>query len=308
MYRGLVILTSALLGFTIFQPLPWQSPQVPTLSAEPAISFRRREIEPPHAKEVEQLLQRLRYTGIPMLLRDEVSLGLDFDRGLWWLRSLHRFDGAGNLILEEWNGVPDGKSGTCGELGEYTSHAIRDLFGPDYQVRFVKCAQAGFFLSPEASHIVLEVQERARPGNLAATTYLVDPSFRRYGPVSEFEDYYFFEGVERLPFAERRETDVSAPVHTYIPLLIEGEFLLSLGVEKCNGKFDSGNFAISLALTRKHRYAGRYVLVLRRSEGKTDILEDRYLADRVLERDEYERVRRKLVSIFEKIIGEGSRS
>ena len=258
---------------------------VPTVVSEIISSTSR--VQPPHAAEVRQLMNGLEYKGLPMLLRKEVSLGLDFQNQTWTLQNLHRFDKDGNLILE------GGKYGACGELAAEVYRRIQPIFGPEYQIEFVRAAQAGYFLSPQASHTLLRITRDS-------DVYILDPSFRRYGPIREFEDYLFFESYRELPFIQYRDPDLKMPVQNSTPLMIEKNYLLSFVVEGVQGRYDENNYTAALTLTRKNNYAGRIIFALRKNQGMNEIFENRSLVvPNLLNDREYQELRDKMVALYE---------
>lgn len=250
----------------------------------------------PHAVKVREIMKGLDYSGLPMFLKKEVTLSLDFAKRQWTLQNIHRFDKDGNLILE------GGKSGACGELAARTQQLIQPLFGNDYQIKYVRAAQSGFFLSPQASHIVLKITPKAEPANGIPQAFILDPSARRYGPTEQFEDYLFFESMPELPFVKYQHPDISFPVQESIPLLIENNYLFSFVVEaRTNGAFDEKNFIIALTLTKRYHFAGRYVFALRMNNGEMEILENKSAAGRLLDEKTYQAMREKLLFLFSNV-------
>lgn len=255
-------------------------------------------IQAPHAAEVRRIMNGLYYKGLPMLLRKEVTLKLDFENQGWTLQNLHHFDKEGNLILE------GGKFGACGELAAHTYRMIRQIFNSDYTIEFVRAAQAGYFLSPQASHTLLRITPKAAGAGdpSGPEAYILDPSFRRYGPVSEFEDYLFFESYRELPFIKYQDPDLAMPVQNATPLMIEKNYLLSFVVEGVRGTFDENNYTVALTLTKKNNYAGRFVFALRRNQGVNELFENRSLVvPNLMDEREYQEIRDKLQALYEGI-------
>ncbi len=294
-YRRLFLFSSflcflALTGF-VYPILKNNLPEFIRMAAQP----------PPYSKEVSEILNRLSYSATGMFTRPEVSITLDFDKKEWTLHNIHRFDENGNLILEDsvvWPGV---KTGACGELAAYTYQKIRPLLGADYDVQFVRAAQSGFFLMPDATHIVLEIMPHKIPFGKKPIPYILDPSFKRYGLADEFEDYLFFEKNGDLPFVTQQQTDLTFPVKFNIPMWIHEDYLLSFVVEGANGKFDANNYGIALLATRRNRFMSRYVLALQKQEGATWTLENEPLMKQVLKETQYVRIRKKMHEIFDQI-------
>jgi hypothetical protein len=245
----------------------------------------------PHYDEVRKIIEPLRYSGLQMLERPDVSLGFDFNNKTWTLYNLHRFDAAGNLILE------DGKSGTCGELAAYTYKYVRPLFDDGYDIKFAKVLQSGYFLSPKTTHIALYIIRKA--GLLGKDkVYIIDPSFHKCGPISDFEDYMFLDVTDELDFVDQKKTDITLPVFNQVPLLIKKDYLMGFVVEDNGGVFDENNYTIALTLTKKYNFAGRYVFALRNNNGRKEEFENKILVQSFLSEEEYLGIRKSIESLF----------
>ncbi|MBI4605529.1 MAG: hypothetical protein HY721_26490 [Planctomycetes bacterium] len=256
----------------------------------------------PFEREMLHLLDGLDYSGIPALEREEVFVEVDFAQRKWTLRNLHRFTEDGGLILEQDARTGPILYGTCGELAAHLLPPVRRLFGDHAKVEPVTAAQSGFFLAPQASHVVLWITLGPATDGRRTRDLVLDPSFRKYGPLESFDDYLFFERLDALPFVKEKQRDVTLAVRCYVPLLIRQEHLLSLGVEDMSDQFDGRNFVLALGLTRKHRYSGRYLYALRMQDGKVDTTENRPAGVRLLGEEAYLRLRARVSVLFEKIL------
>lgn len=247
---------------------------------------------PPFYKEIKRIIAPLQYSGIHDLVRSEVGVRLDFKNSDWQLTNIHRFDDKGRLVLAQ------GRFGLCGELAAAVYEKIKGLFDGSYIIDYARAAESGYFLYPQSTHIVLRI---TRPAFMSQKIYILDPSFQRYGEVNEFDDYLFFESMPNIPFVEKKETDERFAVGTATPVFIKSGFLIMLSVEKQNGLFNRDNFALSLTASRRFNYSGRYLLALRKSNGKDEILENQGLVENILSLDEYEVLRKTMLQWFEKI-------
>jgi len=246
----------------------------------------------PHAEEIERIIRPLRYSGIQMFTDKDAYLTLNFDEGKWVLHNVHRFDEKGELILNE------GRYGTCGELAAYTADKISRIFDKDYRIDFLTASQSGYFLTPKASHIVLRITSIAK----SRQVYILDPSFRRYGPFEEFDDYLFLKEMPRLDFMESKSSDVDQKFNMAVPLLIRKDYLLGFVVEDSNKEHGRENFTMALVLNRKYNYSGRYLFALRYFDGDTQIFENDKLALEILSRGEWDSLKDKVTWMFEQEI------
>ncbi len=253
-------------------------------------------IPPPHYEEVTNIIRHLEYSGLQSLLRPEVGLVLDFEQQTWYLQNVHRFNPDGTIILD------DNRYGLCGELSAYVFQKIQPIFrNQDYKIEFVKAAEAGYFLGPKASHKVLQVT-----GNppTKENTFIIDPSFHKYGNIDNFDDYFFFEKSDTPDFLPNQGKDIFFPVNHGTPILIRNGLLLSMGIEESNGKFDQNNFIISLTATKQYKYSDRYVFAIRLADGKPESFENKVLAQELLTPTEYLTLRTRLIGWFKSITGQ----
>jgi hypothetical protein len=248
---------------------------------------------PPYYREITSMMRNLRYSGKEMFLRPDVRLTLDPQNKLWILHNVYSFDEHGGILLEK------GTSGTCKELSVYMADKIMPLLGDDYRIAFVRTAYSAYFLGDYATHIVIKIYPKS-PATYGEA-YILDPSFKRYGPISDFEDYFFYAESPQIKFAKEQNTDLILPVNHLIPLFIKSNVLIGLVIEDTMGIFDKDNFAIALTATRRHRYAGRYIFGLRKYNGKKEIQENKMLADNILSSKEYDILKDRVMELFENV-------
>jgi hypothetical protein len=247
----------------------------------------------PYNKEITRIMRDLHYSGKEMFSRPDVSLAINTPERLWILRNAYDYNEQGEVLLE------NGKYGTCGELSAYLAYKIRPMLGNEYHIRFVRTAYSAYFLGDFASHTVLKIY----PKNLSMSdyVYIADPSFRRYGPISDFEDYFFYEEADKPAFAVSRDKNLVLPANQTIPLFVKGNYLIGFVVEDAMGVFDKDNFAVALVATRKYRYAGRYLFALRRYNGKEQHQENLALAKEILPEREYDVLKKRLIELFKNV-------
>lgn len=251
------------------------------------------EKEAPYYKEIAEIIKPLRYSGLNDLFRPEVSISLDFDEKTWTLHNIHRFDKDGKIILA------DGRFGLCGELAAYVYDKISPLFDNRYKVEFFLVAQADYFPPPHGSHIVLKITDPASFPN--RQSYILDPSFRRYGKMEKFEDYIFIHNYRMLPFMAGNDPDGIFSIDSQTPLLIKKQHSLNLAVDSAEGKFDKNNFALALTATKRGKYFSRFILVFRKNNGLVQKFEDKKLALSILSEEEYRKLYARLLHLFEKL-------
>jgi hypothetical protein len=246
----------------------------------------------PHQKEVEGIISHLQYSGLQRLMNPELTISIDSIGETWTMHNVHRFSGQGEIVLD------NGNQGVCGELATYTYQKIEPLFGKDYKIEFVNAAESGYFNGPRATHIVLRLSGLVPAGQV----YIIDPSFRRYGKLEDFEDYLFFDTTDPLYMLSKDSENATFPVGTSSPVLIKRNYLISIAVEKNGTRFDKDNYVLALAATKKHNYAGRYIVAMRRNNGVDEILENKHLGCLSLfEQDEYRELKNRMTRLFQGI-------
>ncbi len=249
--------------------------------------------KPPHYAKVKQIIEPLKYNGYYNLMRPDVKLTIDFENETWCLRNLHQFNAQGRIKLVQ------GCYGLCGELASYTYDEIRPLFDRNkYNIGFMRVAESGFFIKPTDSHIALCIIEKTLFGS---KTYILDPSFRRYGPINEFSDYMFFEKMAQLTFVKFKNPDEVLTVGRFVPIIISRDHMAALMVDKNKDKFDQDNFVLALTSTKKHSFGGNYLLMLIKNEGETEIVENSYLGHMILGPKSYDAICDRLKQWFSEI-------
>ncbi len=254
------------------------------------VFYGKTKYSPPYYKEVTRIMRDVHYSGVEMLLRPDVNLILDTEKKTWILRNAYSFNEQGQVLLEK------GKYGICGELASYTADRIRPLLGDEYSIKFVRAAYSAYFLGDYASHIVLKIYHKnfLRSGEV----YVIDPSFKKYGAISDFEDYFFYEESNQPEFIRQKDKNFILPVNHGIPLLIKDGYLVGLAVESVANTFDMNNFSVALTATRKYRYAGRYMFAIRRYYGEEQFQGNEILAKGILREKEYNILKNKVTELF----------
>lgn len=248
----------------------------------------------PYYDEIEDILEPLQYSFVPILMRPDVRISLDFEQKVWRLHNVHKFDAEGKFILEQ------GRYGTCSQLAGHVYQEIIPLFKDGYIIEFVRAAESKFFQLIAGEHLVLRISEA---GLLRQNVYILDPTFRKYGRLEEFDDYFFISGQDFLPFLENRSTDQTFLAGTSTPLLMKKKFMVWLMVDSVNTIFDEQHFDIGLYMSRPYRYIQRRIFCLRKNGGAVEIAENEKIA-KVMKPEEYYRLRARVIEFFEEITGE----
>ena len=239
----------------------------------------------PMYDQITSIVAPLKYSGLQALLRDDVSLQIDFDEPAWHLKNIHRFDENGDLLLDE------NIYGLCGELAAFVYPKVKPILGPLYDIKFVQVAESGFFLRPQSSHIALQIINTK-----TSEAFLLDPSFHRYIPIADSTNYLFYDYLDSLDFIVDKIKDVKFSIGIGIPISIHKDIIIFLTVEGSEGRLDKENFSISVAATRRYQYAGRYVFSITRKEGNINTFENPLLIKQLLKEKTYKALYKKIFS------------
>ena len=232
--------------------------------------------DPPYYKKVMEIIKPLRYSGYPDLIKEDVRIEVDFIKRKWYLRNIHKFDKNGNIILTE------GRYGLCGELAAYTYQRIKPIFGNEYDIKFVKAAVSGYFIQPRASHVVLKITERSF---LLPKSYIIDPSFNIYAGSNSYsfvDSYIFLSEDSSSQMLDNRDSDRILDIGQSTPIFIKKEFIVQVGVNDVAGVFNRDNFSIMLLATKRNKFVGRSLFVMRKYKGEKSIVKNEFLGNLIL--------------------------
>lgn len=244
----------------------------------------------PREQEIRDVIKDLRYSGLPGLLRPEVRLEADFENRRWRLLNIHRFDASGRVLLDE------GRYGICGDLAAHTFQEIQPLFDHRYSIRIVNAAESSYFPTGIGTHMVIRIRDITSPA--APKTYILDPSFRRYGPETEFLDYRFFKDMSYMDLMRKQSEHEERSVGNAMPIFIRKNILLSLLLDDVDGRFDPQNVALAVTATKKHEYASKVIMGARLRNGRMETSGDEALAGELLSDDEAKKIRQRFLTLF----------
>jgi len=246
---------------------------------------------PPFYEEVKEIIAPLRYSMIPALEESNIRIEMDFDKGKWYLRNIFDFDTEGDIVLTK------GKYGLCGELSAYVYNKIQPIFDKKrYDIKFVEAVETGYFISPSSSHTILKITDK-----FFRNVFVIDSAFKKYANLNsgEFDNYLFIKELENLDFIEEKSRSRFFPAGVGTPIVIKNEFLIGLVVEKCDNKFDKDNFIIAITATHRNKFAGRYILALRKYNGEPEIIENDLLGNLMLGAEDYKLLKKKIKQWFD---------
>lgn len=253
----------------------------------------------PNSELIRNIIRPLRYSGLPDLLRPEVSLAMDFPNKTWTLHELHRFDAQGNIILNE------GKYGVCGDLAAYVYQKIKPYFpGDRYNIEFIQAAESSYFQGEAGGvHIIMRIIDLAagKTGDRYNKVYVLDPSLRRYGNPEYFADYRAIDNFAMLEFLKSQRRYQTFRLNKGTPVIINRKAIVSLYVVHEDGKFDPDNFGIMLSATPRYQFAGKMLFGIHKKDGKVTYEEKDYPIASVMKVNDYRNLKKRLINLYERM-------
>lgn len=243
----------------------------------------------PFNKDILRIMKPLSYDGLHIFLDKDVSLTIDPAEKTFTLHNVHRFTPDGTIMLK------DGRRGLCGELSAYVYQKLKPIVKDAYSINFVRVLESGYFLSPQASHVILLLTKESGPGEKGGK-YLLDPAFHRYGAVEDFDNYLFLELIDSRAFEKENFTDFTGVAGSGPPLLIKDNTIIALFIDKVDGEFDRDNFSISVLTKYKNKFAVHNLLfMLRKQDGKIQKIENRLSGEYLLTQKGYRDLTQKII-------------
>ncbi len=245
---------------------------------------------PPYYNEIMKIMGPLQYSGLPAMLKPQVSLSVDFNKHIWTLHNIHEYDSHGGILLAQ------GRYGLCAELATYLFERIRPLINGRYEVKFGMVTESGFFSDSRSNHIVLILADKTN-----GQVYLIDPSFHKYGKIKDMTEYKLINVQDSLSFVRDQSHDVFFSVNQAIPLYIKNDILLTFSVTAVDGKFDKDNFIFVISATRRYKFSAKDIVLIGRHKKEFEDYGDRALINQLLSEAEVNALYGKLKTWIEKI-------
>ncbi|HNX69469.1 MAG TPA: hypothetical protein PKI45_08295 [Candidatus Omnitrophota bacterium] len=247
----------------------------------------------PYETAVREILRPLEYSGFPYIIKPEAALSIDFQRHRWTLHNMRHYDPRGGVLLEQ------DRYGLCAELASHVYQKLKPLLNKHYTLKFVKATEPEFFVTPESTHIILLLLNKANQN-----AYLIDPGFHRYGPERDFHDYRFLATKDSMDSFEERSPAVTFPAGYAMPVLIRDNTLISFTADSIHGALDRDNFRLLFTATDRKKSAERPLLMIGKNSGKLETLEDQALIAKTLKPGEVTLLHDKLMDWFRQITEE----
>ncbi|MDD5630023.1 MAG: hypothetical protein PHU21_13225, partial [Elusimicrobia bacterium] len=218
-----------------------------------------------------------------------VYFSIDPGKRQWPIHNIRSFDREGNIPLDE------GRYGVCGELAAFVLPQVKSILGRKYSVQVIKASESNYFPEGNGLHFVVLITDLAHPEK----AYILDPSFRRYGPAYRFRNYSFFAEVKS--FMRTSHRDMQNEAGGGAPLIIQKGHMMILSLEPINGRFDLDNHVVLLTLLKKNEYEGERVLAFVREAGGINEYENMARLHEFLGEDLYRKLRSRLRDLFTRL-------
>lgn len=238
----------------------------------------------PYYDEIMGIINSVEYSGFAVLTKPDITMSLDFAKESWTLHNIHQYDEQGGILLEQ------GRYGLCAELSTYLYQKLTSIVDSRrYDIKLAMATEAGFFPTAGSNHIVLLMYDK-----FSKNTYLIDPSYHKYGKLSDFKEYQILGIQDTLTFMKDKSHDVSFLVNQAMPLFIKDDLLLSLSVTSVDGKFDKDNFLFVVTANKRNKISGLNIVIVGKYNGQLQSFESRYLLEQLLKPEEIDQLHRKL--------------
>ena len=280
-----IVLVAALVLFVLARA---EAPKTSGTKSLPPAALKSTPL--PLQRAILSAMRPLEYSALPILLDPDVTLQMDFSKKVWTVGNFRRYDEKGDLLLA------GRRFGLCAELTVHVYQQIKPLVGERYLLQFVRAAEPGFFDSAQSNHIVLLLTDRA-----TRETFMIDPSFQRYGRVSSFPGYVIYDTKDALPSFTKNDKDVTFSLDGALPLVIRAGRLLAFSVEPVHGELDRKNIILAISDRRPPRKAEGYVLAVRKERGQINVFQNEALLARLLTPEERAALLAKLLVWIDKL-------
>ncbi|MBL8013654.1 MAG: hypothetical protein JNN05_07380 [Candidatus Omnitrophica bacterium] len=274
--RNAILRYTTLIRFLIFVVVFYASLPVWISSAQKNL---------PYQDTVSEILAPLQYSGLSSLLDKDSNVSVDFEKKIWILHQELNFDDEGVEILDE------GNSGLCGRLSRYVYQKIKNVFPSDrYKILFEKVREKDYFFAPQASHFVVTIKDLVNEEK-----YVIDPSFKRYGAVGDFDVYHYIEEQDPQAYINaNKSSERFFFIDSASPIMIRDDALLVFSVESVDGQIDKNHFILSISAVKKQASRGEYVLGLKYIDGYLQTYINEELLHRLLTEDEVTHLQQKM--------------
>ncbi len=237
----------------------------------------------PYYNEITQVINSMEYSAFEIITKPEVSLSIDFDKKSWTMHNVRQYDAQGGILLEQ------GRYGLCAELATYAYQKLQPILKNQYHITFASATEKSFFPSYESNHIVLLMRDMSQQ-----KTYLIDPSFHKYGNIKDLNEYQIFGVQEALSFVKDKSPDVSFLVDQAMPLFVKDDLLLSFSVTSVDEKFDKDNFLFVVSANHRNVPTGFNIIIVGKHKGEVKYFEGRDVLDKIVEPQGIDKLHKKL--------------
>ena len=244
----------------------------------------------PYYDEIMKIINSIEYSAFETITKPEVDLRVDFNKKTWTLLNIHQYDAQGGIVLEQ------GRYGLCAELSTYTYQKLQTFLPKQYDIKFAAATESGFFPTYESNHIVLVMHDQS-----AQNTYLIDPSFHRYGDIRDFYEYKVFGFQDALKFIKDQSHYISFFTDQAMPLFIKEGLLVSFSVTSVDGRFDKNNFLLVVSASRHNTEDMVNIIVIGRYDGQMESFEGKEAVEELLGQQRIDNLYKKLTLWLQKI-------
>ena len=236
----------------------------------------------PYRKEIMKIMDPLVYSGFQDLVKPEVDLKIDFEKRIWMLKNIYKYD-MNSIVIQQ------GYYGLCAELAVYVFDRLHPQLTDPYDLKFVTVTEGGFFQTDQSNHIALLLIDSS-----TKNSYIIDPSFHKYGNVADMKEYKILAVKDVLSFMQNKSRDFLFQVDKAMPLFFKDDLLVSFSITSVEGVFDKNNFLFVIGVDHLNNKTNSTIIALGKHKSQVKSYVDKTSLLQIFSTDEVDKLVYKL--------------
>ena len=201
----------------------------------------------PQEKAVWKFFSEIEYSTFDVFNDKDVRLAVNFEKQIWLIKGYFKFDSNNNILLND-------NSGACLELAIYAFVELEKDLGRYYRVQFAETLESSTFNNANSRHWVLLLTLKSN-----GEQFILDPSFKRFGRIDDFDDYRITNLYDRVPVEIVKDGHNRLSIADGAPIFIKKGNLIGLIVRPVNKKFDRNNFSLGIYAKKPFKFKGHFI-------------------------------------------------
>lgn len=240
-------------------------------------------------KAVWKLFEEVSYSSFDVFNDKDVKLAVDFQNEKWLIKNYFKFDERDHIVLNN-------NSGACLELVIHAFTELEKDLSKDYHVKFVETIEASTFNNPNSRHWILLLTHKG-----SGNEYILDPSFKRFGPIDNFDDYRITQVFDRLPRSVVADGHNHFSIADGAPIFMKKGNLIGLIVRPVNGNFNKENFSLGIYAKKPFKFKGHFIYNIGLVNGQYFEKLDEKNAKEFLNQEQVKALKALLIKLYNEI-------